>query len=864
MSTVGARRACAGISPSAACAAHSSGSSASCARRCGATGSDARRWYHRRMERLVNGTAASTRRRRRWPSSCARSASKASASRSSATARSCPRAATGRRASPPATGSRSSPPSAGLICRQRARRKIARMKPCTTPRRRSPIRWSSPAAPTAPGCWSAPASTATSRRRARRSSPPARRSSRWRSAAPTSARTRTRRRCSTPCRPSEFTYLPNSAGCYTADDAVRTLRLARELLDGHALTKLEVLGDANTLFPNVRETLKAAEQLVADGFQVMVYTSDDPIIARELEQIGCVAIMPLASLIGSGMGILNPWNLRLIIEQSKVPVLVDAGVGTASDAAIAMELGCAGVLMNTAIALAQDPVRMARAMRSRSRPGARRSWPGACRASCTRRAPARPPPASFPERMRAPHACLRRAPRWLAARRARRKRRAADARARDASSAQRRGPRALRAHDRGASSSSRCPISPCATATRCTVTLFPSGTRRARRHRIARQQREELRAVGLLEPDQRRGAVRHVGRRRELRSPAARDRAAHARCRPSPCSRPTASGSPSPTSARAAAPTNSRVWRVARDGVRKEIAYRPPAPLGRRDRARGRTPTRSSLRVHGRPAAASRGHAGSCRLPTPAGALVTDVQRRDIGRGGPGDATPLRPVRSFVLRQGRMSPAQSRALDRAAGRVRPRRSRRSRSTSERSFGRRAAVRAGDRLRHGRDDRGHRGRRSRERDFIGVEVHAPGRGRAPDAARRAGAANVRVIRHDAVEVVARHDRRRLAGRRPRVLSRSVAQEAAPQAAPAASPRSCARSRRALAPGGYLHVATDWEDYAQRNARHARGRAAAREHRARTSRRGRRRGPHTKFEARGQQLGHGVFDLVFSRR
>ena len=163
--------------------------------------------------------------------------------------------------------------------------------------------------------------------------------------------------------PSEFTYLPNSAGCYTADDAVRTLKLARELLDGHALTKLEVLGDASTLFPNVRETLKAAERLVADGFQVMVYTSDDPIIARELEQIGCVAIMPLASLIGSGMGILNPWNLRLIVEQSKVPVLVDAGVGTASDAAVAMELGCAGVLMNTAIALAQDPVRMAGAMR---------------------------------------------------------------------------------------------------------------------------------------------------------------------------------------------------------------------------------------------------------------------------------------------------------------------------------------------------------------------------------------------------------------------------------------------------------------------------------------------------------------------
>jgi thiazole synthase len=163
--------------------------------------------------------------------------------------------------------------------------------------------------------------------------------------------------------PSEFTYLPNSAGCYTAAEAVRTLRLARELLDGHRLVKLEVLGDRDTLFPDVRETIKAAETLVADGFDVMVYTSDDPIVARELEGIGCVAIMPLASLIGSGMGILNPWNLRLILEQSKVPVLVDAGVGTASDAAVAMELGCAGVLMNTAIALAQDPVRMAKAMR---------------------------------------------------------------------------------------------------------------------------------------------------------------------------------------------------------------------------------------------------------------------------------------------------------------------------------------------------------------------------------------------------------------------------------------------------------------------------------------------------------------------
>jgi thiazole synthase len=163
--------------------------------------------------------------------------------------------------------------------------------------------------------------------------------------------------------PSEFTYLPNSAGCYTADDAVRTLRLARELLDGHKLVKLEVLGDAQSLFPDVRQTVAAAQTLVRDGFDVMVYTSDDPIVARELEAIGCVAIMPLASLIGSGMGILNPWNLRLILEQAKVPVLVDAGVGTASDAAMAMELGCAGVLMNTAIALAREPVRMARAMK---------------------------------------------------------------------------------------------------------------------------------------------------------------------------------------------------------------------------------------------------------------------------------------------------------------------------------------------------------------------------------------------------------------------------------------------------------------------------------------------------------------------
>jgi thiazole synthase len=163
--------------------------------------------------------------------------------------------------------------------------------------------------------------------------------------------------------PSDFTYLPNSAGCYTADDAVRTLRLGRELLDGHALCKLEVLGDAASLYPNIRETLVAAERLVADGFDVMVYTSDDPIVARELEAIGCVAIMPLASLIGSGMGIVNPWNLRLILEQARVPVFVDAGVGTASDATIAMELGCSGVLMNTAIAKAREPVRMARAMK---------------------------------------------------------------------------------------------------------------------------------------------------------------------------------------------------------------------------------------------------------------------------------------------------------------------------------------------------------------------------------------------------------------------------------------------------------------------------------------------------------------------
>ncbi len=163
--------------------------------------------------------------------------------------------------------------------------------------------------------------------------------------------------------PNEFTYLPNTAGCYTADDAVRTLRLARELLDGHKLVKLEVLGDPHTLYPNVIETIAAAKTLIKEGFDVMVYTSDDPIIAKQLEDVGCCAIMPLASLIGSGMGILNPWNLQIIIDTVKVPVLVDAGVGTASDAAIAMELGCAGILMNTAIAGAQNPVLMASAMK---------------------------------------------------------------------------------------------------------------------------------------------------------------------------------------------------------------------------------------------------------------------------------------------------------------------------------------------------------------------------------------------------------------------------------------------------------------------------------------------------------------------
>lgn len=163
--------------------------------------------------------------------------------------------------------------------------------------------------------------------------------------------------------PDRFTILPNTAGCYSAADAVYTLQMARELLNGHTLVKLEVLGDEKTLFPHMPETIKAAETLVRDGFEVMVYCSDDPVQAKILQEIGCVAVMPLASLIGSGMGILNPWNLSLIIEQASVPVLVDAGVGTASDAAIAMELGCDGVLMNSAIANARHPVRMARAMK---------------------------------------------------------------------------------------------------------------------------------------------------------------------------------------------------------------------------------------------------------------------------------------------------------------------------------------------------------------------------------------------------------------------------------------------------------------------------------------------------------------------
>ena len=163
--------------------------------------------------------------------------------------------------------------------------------------------------------------------------------------------------------PERFTILPNTAGCYTADDAVRTCKLAREILEGHDLVKLEVLGNEKTLYPDMLETLKAAKLLVQDGFNVMVYCTDDPIQAKKLEEIGCIAIMPLASPIGSGLGIINPYNIRIILEEVKVPVIIDAGVGTASDASIAMELGCAGVLMNTAIALAKNPVLMASAMK---------------------------------------------------------------------------------------------------------------------------------------------------------------------------------------------------------------------------------------------------------------------------------------------------------------------------------------------------------------------------------------------------------------------------------------------------------------------------------------------------------------------
>ena len=163
--------------------------------------------------------------------------------------------------------------------------------------------------------------------------------------------------------PDLYTILPNTAGCFNAEDAVRTCRLARELLGGHTLVKLEVLGDPRTLYPDVAQTLEAAETLVGEGFEVMVYTNDDPITARRLEEAGCVAVMPLAAPIGSGQGIRNPENLKIILEEATAPILVDAGVGTASDAAIAMELGCDGVLMNTAIAEAGEPVRMARAMR---------------------------------------------------------------------------------------------------------------------------------------------------------------------------------------------------------------------------------------------------------------------------------------------------------------------------------------------------------------------------------------------------------------------------------------------------------------------------------------------------------------------
>ena len=163
--------------------------------------------------------------------------------------------------------------------------------------------------------------------------------------------------------PDKFTILPNTAGCYTAEEAIRTCKLARELLGGNNLVKLEVLGDKETLYPNMPETLKAAKDLVKDGFEGMVYCSDDPLLAKELERLGCVSVMPLASPIGSGLGIQNPHNIEMILSKAEVPIIVDAGVGTASDASIAMELGCAGVLMNTAIAKAQKPVLMAKAMK---------------------------------------------------------------------------------------------------------------------------------------------------------------------------------------------------------------------------------------------------------------------------------------------------------------------------------------------------------------------------------------------------------------------------------------------------------------------------------------------------------------------
>lgn len=169
--------------------------------------------------------------------------------------------------------------------------------------------------------------------------------------------------------PEQYTILPNTAGCYTVEDAVRTCRLARELLDGHNLVKLEVLGDEKTLFPDIIATLEATEILVKDGFDVMVYTNDDPLIAKRLEELGCVAVMPLAAPIGSGLGVRNPLNILTIVENANVPILVDAGVGTASDSAIAMELGCDGILMNTAIAAAKDPILMASAMKKATEAG---------------------------------------------------------------------------------------------------------------------------------------------------------------------------------------------------------------------------------------------------------------------------------------------------------------------------------------------------------------------------------------------------------------------------------------------------------------------------------------------------------------